>query len=109
MVDDILDYTCSPEELGKPGAGADLGAGLRTAPLLLAARRDQVSTRLLLGMLLLLLLPLIQVLARLLEDGGEGEVGREELVRRVVAAGGVTMAVEVTISSTITCILELLI
>ena len=38
VMDDILDYVASPEELGKPGAGADLGAGLRTAPLLLAAR-----------------------------------------------------------------------
>lgn len=35
LVDDLLDYTVSQEELGKP-AGADLELGLATAPLLFA-------------------------------------------------------------------------
>jgi hexaprenyl-diphosphate synthase len=35
LVDDMLDYTVSGEELGKP-AGADLELGLATAPLLFA-------------------------------------------------------------------------
>ena len=35
LVDDMLDYTSSGEELGKP-AGADLELGLATAPLLFA-------------------------------------------------------------------------
>ncbi|KAJ4383191.1 coq1 putative hexaprenyl diphosphate synthase [Didymella sp. IMI 355093] len=35
LVDDMLDYTISSEELGKPG-GADLELGLATAPLLFA-------------------------------------------------------------------------
>ena len=35
LVDDMLDYTISAEELGKP-AGADLELGLATAPLLFA-------------------------------------------------------------------------
>lgn len=35
LVDDMLDYTISPEELGKP-ANADLELGLATAPLLFA-------------------------------------------------------------------------
>ncbi len=35
LVDDMLDYTVSAEELGKP-AGADLCLGLATAPLLFA-------------------------------------------------------------------------
>jgi hexaprenyl-diphosphate synthase len=35
LVDDMLDYTVSEEELGKP-AGADLELGLATAPLLFA-------------------------------------------------------------------------
>ncbi|KAL1644281.1 coq1 putative hexaprenyl diphosphate synthase [Didymella pomorum] len=35
LVDDMLDYTVSSEELGKPG-GADLELGLATAPLLFA-------------------------------------------------------------------------
>ncbi|KMU76836.1 decaprenyl-diphosphate synthase subunit 1 [Coccidioides immitis RMSCC 3703] len=37
LVDDMLDYTISGEELGKP-AGADLELGLATAPLLFAWR-----------------------------------------------------------------------
>ena len=37
LVDDMLDYTTSGEELGKP-AGADLELGLATAPLLFAWR-----------------------------------------------------------------------
>jgi geranyl diphosphate synthase len=37
LVDDVLDFTATPEELGKPAAGADLRAGLATAPVLLAA------------------------------------------------------------------------
>ncbi|KAI9796274.1 MAG: coq1 putative hexaprenyl diphosphate synthase [Candelina submexicana] len=40
LVDDLLDYTVSGEELGKP-AGADLELGLATAPLLFAWRKNQ--------------------------------------------------------------------
>ena len=40
LVDDMLDYTVSGEELGKP-AGADLELGLATAPLLFAWRQHQ--------------------------------------------------------------------
>ena len=40
LVDDMLDYTISGEELGKP-AGADLELGLATAPLLFAWRQHQ--------------------------------------------------------------------
>ena len=36
-----------PHPQGKPGLGSDLGAGLLTAPLLLAARRDPVLAMLL--------------------------------------------------------------
>lgn len=39
LVDDMLDYTISGEELGKP-AGADLELGLATAPLLFAWREN---------------------------------------------------------------------
>ena len=39
LVDDLLDYTISAEELGKP-AGADLELGLATAPLLFAWERN---------------------------------------------------------------------
>lgn len=39
LVDDMLDYTISSEELGKP-AGADLELGLATAPLLFAWREN---------------------------------------------------------------------
>jgi hexaprenyl-diphosphate synthase len=39
LVDDMLDYTISAEELGKP-AGADLELGLATAPLLFAWERN---------------------------------------------------------------------
>lgn len=41
LVDDMLDYTISSEELGKPG-GADLELGLATAPLLFAWRDNRV-------------------------------------------------------------------
>lgn len=47
VVDDILDYVASPEELGKPGGGADILAGIRTAPLILAARQSPRLRRLL--------------------------------------------------------------
>lgn len=40
LVDDMLDYTISGDELGKP-AGADLELGLATAPLLFAWRNHQ--------------------------------------------------------------------
>jgi hexaprenyl-diphosphate synthase len=40
LVDDLLDYTVSGEELGKP-AGADLELGLATAPLLFAWKENQ--------------------------------------------------------------------
>ncbi|KAI9723644.1 MAG: hypothetical protein M1812_000944 [Candelaria pacifica] len=40
LVDDMLDYTISGEELGKP-AGADLELGLATAPLLFAWKENQ--------------------------------------------------------------------
>ena len=40
LVDDMLDYTVSGKELGKP-AGADLELGLATAPLLFAWRQHQ--------------------------------------------------------------------
>ncbi|KAL5118432.1 coq1 putative hexaprenyl diphosphate synthase [Pleosporales sp. CAS-2024a] len=40
LVDDMLDYTVSGEELGKP-AGADLELGLATAPLLFAWKDNQ--------------------------------------------------------------------
>jgi hexaprenyl-diphosphate synthase len=40
LVDDMLDYTISEEELGKP-AGADLKLGLATAPLLFAWKQNQ--------------------------------------------------------------------
>ncbi|OXV10718.1 hypothetical protein Egran_01521 [Elaphomyces granulatus] len=39
LVDDILDYTISADELGKP-AGADLELGLATAPLLFAWKQN---------------------------------------------------------------------
>ncbi|KAH7354544.1 decaprenyl-diphosphate synthase subunit 1 [Pyrenochaeta sp. MPI-SDFR-AT-0127] len=40
LVDDMLDYTISGEELGKP-AGADLELGLATAPLLFAWKENR--------------------------------------------------------------------
>lgn len=40
LVDDMLDYTVSGQELGKP-AGADLELGLATAPLLFAWRENK--------------------------------------------------------------------
>jgi hexaprenyl-diphosphate synthase len=40
LVDDMLDYTISEKELGKP-AGADLELGLATAPLLFAWKDNQ--------------------------------------------------------------------
>lgn len=40
LVDDMLDYTISGEELGKP-AGADLELGLATAPLLFAWKQNR--------------------------------------------------------------------
>ena len=40
LVDDMLDYTISEEELGKP-AGADLELGLATAPLLFAWKSNE--------------------------------------------------------------------
>ncbi|KAH0543310.1 hypothetical protein FGG08_002373 [Glutinoglossum americanum] len=40
LVDDLLDYTVSGEELGKP-AGADLELGLATAPLLFAWKGEE--------------------------------------------------------------------
>ena len=64
----------SSEDLGKPSAGADLSAGLYTAPLLLAARNCSSLKRLL--------------------DFGEEVGGKEEVVRMVVEAGGVDEAVE---------------
>ena len=64
----------SSEDLGKPGAGADLSAGLYTAPLLLAARNCSSLKRLL--------------------DFGEEVGSKEEVVRMVVEAGGVDEAVE---------------
>jgi geranylgeranyl pyrophosphate synthase len=39
LVDDMLDYTITADELGKP-AGADLELGLATAPLLFAWERN---------------------------------------------------------------------
>lgn len=36
LVDDMLDFTASAAELGKPGQGADLKLGLATAPALYA-------------------------------------------------------------------------
>ncbi|KAI8938961.1 hypothetical protein NX059_004811 [Plenodomus lindquistii] len=45
LVDDMLDYTVSGEELGKP-AGADLELGLATAPLLFAWKEDSSLGRL---------------------------------------------------------------
>jgi len=43
IVDDILDFTASDEELGKP-AMADVSLGLATAPLLYAAEADDTLT-----------------------------------------------------------------
>jgi len=40
LVDDMLDYTVSGQELGKP-AGADLELGLATAPLLFAWKNNR--------------------------------------------------------------------
>lgn len=40
LVDDMLDYTISDQELGKP-AGADLELGLATAPLLFAWKQNE--------------------------------------------------------------------
>ena len=40
LVDDMLDYTVSEAELGKP-AGADLELGLATAPLLFAWKNNK--------------------------------------------------------------------
>ncbi|KAH8719462.1 decaprenyl-diphosphate synthase subunit 1 [Phaeosphaeriaceae sp. PMI808] len=45
LVDDMLDYTVSGEELGKP-AGADLELGLATAPLLFAWKDNKSLGRL---------------------------------------------------------------
>ncbi|KAF2273945.1 decaprenyl-diphosphate synthase subunit 1 [Westerdykella ornata] len=45
LVDDMLDYTVSEEELGKP-AGADLELGLATAPLLFAWKDNNSLGRL---------------------------------------------------------------
>jgi hexaprenyl-diphosphate synthase len=45
LVDDMLDYTVSGEELGKP-AGADLELGLATAPLLFAWKDNRSLGRL---------------------------------------------------------------
>lgn len=45
LVDDMLDYTVSEEELGKP-AGADLELGLATAPLLFAWKENSSLGRL---------------------------------------------------------------
>eukprot|EP00092_Neocalanus_flemingeri_P007727 GFUD01008343.1.p1 GENE.GFUD01008343.1~~GFUD01008343.1.p1 ORF type:complete len:352 (-),score=137.07 GFUD01008343.1:145-1200(-) len=73
VVDDILDFVSSPEELGKPGGGADILAGIRTAPLILAARQ---SAR----------------LRRMLEEG-TGDC--EEIVKIVVAEGGLEQARDV--------------
>lgn len=36
LVDDMLDFTASAAQLGKPGGGADLKLGLATAPALYA-------------------------------------------------------------------------
>lgn len=36
LIDDMLDFTASAAELGKPGGGADLKLGLATAPALYA-------------------------------------------------------------------------
>ena len=73
VVDDILDYVASPEELGKPGGGADILAGIRTAPLILAARQ---SPR----------------LRRMLEEGTRDG---EEIVKIVREEGGLELAREV--------------
>ena len=45
LVDDMLDYTVSEAELGKP-AGADLELGLATAPLLFAWKENESLGRL---------------------------------------------------------------
>ena len=45
LVDDMLDYTVSEKELGKP-AGADLELGLATAPLLFAWKNNRELGRL---------------------------------------------------------------
>ncbi|PVI00537.1 decaprenyl-diphosphate synthase subunit 1 [Periconia macrospinosa] len=45
LVDDMLDYTISGEELGKP-AGADLELGLATAPLLFAWKENKALGKL---------------------------------------------------------------
>jgi geranylgeranyl pyrophosphate synthase len=88
MVDDIRDYVASSAELGKPGAGADLGSGLRTGPLLLAARSLIMKT--------ILMTSACHRndawLAELLATGMESCAPREEVVGRVVAAGGVAAA-----------------
>ena len=73
VVDDILDYVASPEELGKPGGGVDILAGIRTAPLILAARQ---SPR----------------LRRMLEEGTRDV---EEIVKIVREEGGLELAREV--------------
>ena len=73
VVDDILDYAASPEELGKPGGGTDILAGIRTAPLILAARQSPRLRRLL--------------------DEGTGEWG--EIVKIVGEEGGLEKARDV--------------
>jgi len=73
VVDDVLDFVSTPEELGKPGGGADILAGIRTAPLILAARQ---SPR----------------LRRMLEEGTDD---CEEIVKIVVAEGGLEQARDV--------------
>ena len=70
VVDDILDYVASPDELGKPGGGADMLAGIRTAPLILAARQSPRLTRML--------------------EQGTGEC--EDILKIVVEEGGLEMA-----------------
>lgn len=73
VVDDILDYVASPEELGKPGGGADILAGIRTAPLILAARQSPQ-----LGMML--------------EQGARDS---SQIVKIVIEEGGLELAREV--------------
>ena len=63
----------SPAELGKPGGGADILAGIRTAPLILAARQSPSLTNML----------------------EEDMVDSREIVRIVREEGGLELAREV--------------
>ena len=70
IVDDILDFTETPEDLGKPGGGADILGGIKTAPVILAAKDS----------------PKLQ---KMLEENAENV---EVIMKAVIEEGGVEKA-----------------